>query len=216
MTNKAGLLPAPIQGFTFRCARDRSPMKFCLALLAASLAYVAVHNKAVASSPESDPLQGLILVGQGEMRWMMWHLYDARLYSKDGAYRPNTYPLALAINYARAINKKQLITATTQSWSHLDIDPKPHWPQWLAHIWPSVSKNDELVFYVDITGAGRFYYNSALIGEIDDPAFSAAFLAIWLDPQTSRKALRSQLVGRRVPPTEQSKSTRKRSDDQRG
>lgn len=164
------------------------------ALFAIVLLCYAEHNVASANQLDSKPLQGLSLVGQGEMRWMAWHLYDARLYSADGYYRPQGYPLALAISYARAIDKKYLLNATTKAWTRLHIDPPPNWIQRLSSIWPSVNKSDELVFYVTAEGAGHFYHNGDLIGEIDDSAFSAAFLAIWLRPDTSRKSLRSKLI----------------------
>lgn len=173
------------------------------ALFAIVLLCYAEHCIASENQVESKPLQGLSLIGQGEMHWMAWHLYDARLYSADGYYRPQGYPLALAISYARTIDKKHLVSATTKAWSRLHIDAPSSWVQRLSNIWPSVNKSDELVFYVTTMGIGQFYYNGDLIGEIDDSDFSAAFLAIWLHPETSGKSLRAKLIGGRVLPRSQ-------------
>ena len=38
------------------------------------------------------PWQGLRTVGQGEMRWLWFKLYDATLYSESGRYQPGRYP----------------------------------------------------------------------------------------------------------------------------
>ena len=48
------------------------------------------------------PWQGLRTVGQGEMRWLWFKLYDATLYSESGRYEPGRYPQALTLTYARA------------------------------------------------------------------------------------------------------------------
>lgn len=67
-------------------------------------------------SGEPLPWQRLRPVGQGEMRWLWFKLYDAILYSQSGDYRAGHYPQALTLTYARSITSKDLIAATGQEW----------------------------------------------------------------------------------------------------
>jgi hypothetical protein len=40
----------------------------------------------------------------------------------------------------------------------------------------------------------RFFHNDRAIGTVDDPDFSDAFFAIWLDARTTAPSLRESLV----------------------
>jgi hypothetical protein len=61
--------------------------------------------------------------------------------------------------------------------------------------WPDVVKGDVLVFHVDESAVGRFYYNGELIGKQQDEIFSSAFLSIWLSEQSRNQSLKNRLVG---------------------
>ncbi|WP_445400078.1 chalcone isomerase family protein [Zobellella sp. An-6] len=143
----------------------------------------------------ASPVAGLTLVGEGKMRWLFWDLYQARLYSEDGRYRSGDFPQALALRYQRDISREELLQATIEEWRRLEVDWKPEWRQQLAGLWPSVRKRDELVLRVEQDGVSRFYFNQRLLGEIADPDFALAFLAIWLSPDSRDPALTRQLKG---------------------
>ncbi|WP_375057776.1 chalcone isomerase family protein [Zobellella sp. DQSA1] len=143
----------------------------------------------------ASPLSDLTLVGEGKMRWLFWDLYQARFYSGDGRYRPGDFPQALALHYQRDIRQEDLLNATVEEWRRLGVDWKPEWQQQLSRLWPSVRKRDELVLRADKDGVSRFYFNWQLLGEIVDPEFAPAFLAIWLSPDSRDPALTRQLKG---------------------
>lgn len=143
----------------------------------------------------SSPIHDLTMVGEGKMRWLFWELYTARLYSEDGIYQQNDYPLALAIRYNRDIEKRYLLQATVQEWDRLGIAWTGRWTMLLDNMWPSVTSGDELLLRINPEGISQFYFNGEPIGEIDDPDFSRAFLAIWLSPQTREAGLRAKLIG---------------------
>lgn len=143
----------------------------------------------------ATPTSDLNQVGQGSMRWLFWELYQARFYSADGQYRAGDFPQALALRYRRNIGKEDLLDATVTEWQRLGIDWKPQWRSQLDALWPSVSNGDELIVRVESTGVSRFYFNWQSLGEVSDPAFGPAFLAIWLSPNSRDPALTRQLKG---------------------
>jgi len=149
----------------------------------------------VVSPATASPVRDLTPVGQSEMHWLFWKLYDIRLLTADGAYREGSYPLALAIRYARDIESKKLVDATLDEWRRLNLIWHPEWAQQLRELWPSVKPGDELVLRVQPNGHSTFYHNETRLGELTDPAFAPAFLAIWLSSETREPALRQQLLG---------------------
>lgn len=163
-------------------------------LFVISLLITGSGNSALAS-----PVADLTLVGEGKMRWVFFDLYHIQLYSEDGQYHKDNYPKALAIDYYRAIDRDDLITATVQQWERLKINWNPEWKSQLKTIWPSVNKDDQLILRVDPSGNSHFYLNSTAIGNIADPEFGPAFLAIWLAPETSEPKLRKLLIGKNDP-----------------
>lgn len=141
---------------------------------------------------------GLKVVGSGEMRWLMFNLYEATLYSQDGRYQPRRFPLALTLIYARAISRQSLIEATRDEWQRLALATEQEQARWLPHlatIWPDVRPGDRLTLYVDEQGRSRFMLGANPLGEIADPAFADAFLAIWLDRRSRDPALGRRLRG---------------------
>ena len=143
----------------------------------------------------ASPAKDLKLVGFSEMNWMFWKLYDIRLFSSNGQYHEDQYPLALAIEYARDIESAMLVKSTLKEWKRLSVNWKPSWQQQLQEIWPSVSAGDELLLLVERDGVSRFFYNKKFVGEIEDAEFAQAFLSIWLSANTREPELRRQLLG---------------------
>ena len=157
----------------------------CCVMLAPPL---SAKDAAVAQS-------GLRLVGQGQMNWMFFDLYQAHFYSADGHYQEGQTPLALTLRYQKKISRDALIDATITEWQRLNIQMAPSWITQLTRFWPSVKKGDELAIRVDGAGSSRFYFNQIPIGDIEDPAFGPAFLAIWLSSNSRNPKLTQQLKG---------------------
>ena len=139
--------------------------------------------------------EDLKLIGEGEMKWLFWNIYQARLYSADGTYPPAQGPIALSIRYQREITAAELIRATEEQWQHLKLDYPNDWPERLEKIWPSVKDGDSLTLRIEHSGKSNFYLNQKAIGSINDPNFGPTFLAIWMSPDTSRPELRAKLLG---------------------
>lgn len=144
------------------------------------------------------PWQSLRTVGQGEMEWLWFKLYDATFYSHSGRYQPGDYPQALTLTYARAISRQDLLSATADEWQRLGLGSESQRQQWLrqlAGFWPDVAAGDQLTFYIDAEGKGHFWWQDRPLGTLADPQFSSAFLAIWLADNSRDPALTRRLRG---------------------
>ncbi len=143
----------------------------------------------------ANPAATLSVVGQSELNWMFWKVYDITLLSDSGSYQDSDYPVALEIEYAREIEANMLVETTVKEWQRIDVDWKPAWRDKLQAIWPSVTPGDELLLHVNDQGISQFFFNEDYIGEIQDTEFAPAFLAIWLSDKTRKPKLRQQLLG---------------------
>jgi hypothetical protein len=151
--------------------------------------------------PAARALDGIAsdwrMIGQGEMRWFGFQLYNARLWappagwSIDGAY-------ALELRYARDIPAQRLVQASIEEMQRLggtDAQRLARWRAALEQVFPDVRPGEVIVGVHRPQAGAEFYHQGRLTGRIDDPEFARAFFAIWLDPRTREPALRARLLG---------------------
>jgi hypothetical protein len=151
-----------------------------------------VHALAQEWSGQWQPL------GQGEMRWLGFSLYQARLWVAGDRFVA-TEPFALALTYSRDIGRDRLVETTIAEMRRLgwqDNGRLARWQEDLQRLFPEVRAGDSLIG-VHLPGQGvRFFHGARLAGEIADTDFARAFFAIWLDPRTRAPELRERLLGR--------------------
>lgn len=139
--------------------------------------------------------------GSGVLRFFGFKAYDARLWAaSDGAANPLVarQPFALDITYNATVSGEEIARVSLVEMSRLrpaGPDRLEAWNQAMRQALPSVKSGDRLVgVHLPQVGA-RFYFNGRLSGEVNDPAFSDAFFAIWFDDNTRRPELRRALLG---------------------
>jgi len=139
-------------------------------------------------------------VGNGGLRWLGFPIYDASLWTTTGRYQgfaPGE-TVALSLSYQRAFSRDDLLRITEAAWQRLG-QPEPaqreRWLDELRRIWSDVEPGDNVTTIVIAGGPTRFYDQKRRFGQLDDPAFGPAFLAIWLDPRSVVSDLRSRLLG---------------------
>lgn len=139
----------------------------------------------------------LHMVGQARLEFMIWPVYDSRLYSVDGNYQEGQLPLRLEIQYLRDVDAKDLVKHTQSEWQRQGLShaSAQQWLVTLSRLLPDVRANDVLALVVDEQGSSAFLVNGAPLGQIGDPDFGQHFLAIWLSPDTSQPELRRALLG---------------------
>ncbi len=154
----------------------------------------------------ATPLDDLVEVGSGQMRWFGMEIYDARLLNGGGAVGEATEagPVALEITYLRSISSERLVRTTAREWRRLDRElglpdqsRVENWLTQLQAIWPNVAPGDQIIAIAQPDGTTHFHGAGGPLGVVDDPAFGAAFLGIWLHPDTRAPDLRAALIGDR-------------------
>jgi hypothetical protein len=137
--------------------------------------------------------------GKGKLTWLGFEVYEAVLYTPNGKFEARG-PMALTLTYLRDFKGQAIADRSRDEINKMNGLATPAqltlWREAMVKIFPDVKKGQALTGVQRSDGATAFYLNEQLIGSIDDPAFSQAFFAIWLDPRTSAPALRKTLLGK--------------------
>ncbi|TCK08591.1 chalcone isomerase family protein [Marinobacterium mangrovicola] len=156
---------------------------------------IALMSLGLSASAQTRYPQGLEQVGQARLSLLWLDIYDARLFSPDGAYRAGEAPLLLELTYHRAISSEELVEETlSQLEGRVDALAVPR--NRLNKLLPSVDDGDQLAFYLSPDGRGAFYFNREYLGELENSDFNRAFLDIWLAPDSDYPELTQQLIGK--------------------
>jgi len=158
---------------------------------------------AAAALPLPEPVvrefPDLRLAGEGRLRWLGLHIYDAALWVNGRQWDPER-GFALDIVYARALSGKRLAGTSIDEMRRLgygDESSHARWGEQLARLFPDVRKGERITG-VNRPGMGaEFYHQGRFIGRIAEPEFARAFFAIWLDERTREPKLRESLFGAR-------------------
>ena len=141
----------------------------------------------------------LRLAGEGRLRWLGLHIYDATLWI-SGARWTGEQEFALDIRYARDIKSRRLVQTSADEMRRLGFGDERRlgkWVQEMTRVLPDVRRGEHLAG-VNRPGAGvEFYYQGKAIGSIADSEFARAFFAIWLDARTREPELRQSLIGKK-------------------
>lgn len=135
--------------------------------------------------------------GEGRLRWLGLHIYDAALWARPDAISLQS-EFALDIRYARNVSSDRLVRTSLKEMRRLDFDDSDRLEQWsreMARVFPDIRKGDRLTG-VNRPGVGaEFYHNGRFVGVVSDERFALAFFSIWLDPRTREPGLRESLIG---------------------
>jgi len=169
----------------FRATRRR--------LLLAIFAWPASYAATAFAAGEAP--SGLTRWGSGAFRRWGFLVYDATLWAGADPQRP---PLALQLTYRRQIAGADIAEASVKEirrFGRTDEVTLAAWGERMRRLFPDVGPGDRITGHY-LPGAAHFEYNGRPLGRVDDPAFAAAFFAIWLDPRTSAPELRAALLRR--------------------
>jgi hypothetical protein len=157
----------------------------------AGLAVPPLPDSISARMPDLRP------AGEGRLRWLGFHIYDAALWTRSDAITVKS-EFALDIRYARNVAANRLVSTSVKEMRRLGFnDPAQleKWTEQMARVFPDIRKGDRLTG-VNLPGVGaEFYHNGQLVGMVPDAQFAVAFFSIWLDPRTREPELRESLIG---------------------
>lgn len=146
----------------------------------------------------ANPLNDLQKVGKAKLEVFFFDVYYSTLYSANGEYSEDNYPMVLDIEYLRNIKAKDLVDTTQQEWQKLGFNESQiaGWIPLIESTWPDIKKSDKLLFRVEQDGSSEFFFNGNSIKKIDDTEFGKSFLAIWLSENCSYPNVRKKLIGK--------------------
>ena len=159
---------------------------------------------AIGQEPPTGVAQSWQMVGQGDMRWLGFRLYSARLWSApQTVWRQDSAPaadarFALELTYARDIPGQQLVQSSIDELTRLgwrDSSRLERWRTLLSTVFPDVREGERIVGLRDPVQGAVFYHQGRRTGVIEDVELAQAFFDIWLDPRTREPALRKRLLG---------------------
>jgi len=174
-------------------------------LLMAALPATALAGRAPPALPPElkGELRDARLLGEGRLRHLGLHVYDIRLWAEAefSARDLLSQPLALELEYARALEGKAIAERSLkemQGLGAIDEERADRWLQQMRQIVPDVKKGDRITGVQRPDEAARFFVNGQPRGEVRDAEFTRLFFGIWLSPRTSQPQLREALLGTRA------------------
>lgn len=134
--------------------------------------------------------------GSGDMTWFGLDLYRATLWVSGEAAGAPAPPLALVLEYRRAIPAERIVQASEEEMRRLGAGESDlaRWTAAMRALFPDVAPGDTITG-IHLPGAGaRFYFREKRLGDIAENEFARHFFAIWLDPRTRAPRLRDALL----------------------
>jgi hypothetical protein len=119
-------------------------------------------------------------IGKGSQSYFGLRVYHVTLWAASDRWNPEE-PHALYLESNRAISKDQLTDAGMSEMDRLGLGnshQRQAWRKEMERVLPSVNRGDQLVVFCAPNPKTFFFYNGRELGEIDDPAFGAAFFGI--------------------------------------
>lgn len=185
-----------------RCgAPDRRRRNAVLALCALGALGVVPPARALAAPPEvARELPGARLQGQGRLRYLGLHVYDAMLWTAQplAADEAERAALALELRYARALRGVLIAERSLSEMKRIgefDDADAARWLEAMTRLFPDVSAGDRITGVHRPGEGARFHVNGRFVGEVAEAVFARLFFGIWLSPRTSQPKLRSALLG---------------------
>lgn len=188
-----------------------APTALCRRALLRLAALAIVAHPTVASA-EAAPADGIRvpaevaqalpqaqLFGAGRLRYLLWDVFDAALWTPPGfrGAQFSDHAFALELRYLRQISGTALVESSLKEMRRvgsLDSAKEAAWTQAMQIAFADVQAGDRITG-VNRPGDGtRFFFNGRLRGAVDDAAFARAFFGIWLGAGTSEPRLRSALL----------------------
>ncbi|MDH4288640.1 MAG: chalcone isomerase family protein [Aquincola sp.] len=143
---------------------------------------------------------GARLQGQGKLRYLGLHVYDAALWSAQpvDAASVERAVVALELRYARALRGNLIAERSLEEMRRIgdiDDDAGERWLAAMKRIFPDVAAGDRITgVHWPGTGA-RFHVNGRFVDEVADATFARLFFGVWLSARTSQPQLRAALLG---------------------
>ena len=139
-------------------------------------------------------------VGGGLLRIFGFQVYNAYLWTPEGASFDPAKPHVLDIHYLRTFSAKQLAERSIDEMRGQGTGNEAVYPKWIAEmqrVFADVKEGDRLIGVATPARTAKFFHNGTYRGEVADAAFTDAFFGIWLSEKSSQPGMRERLLGKR-------------------
>lgn len=168
---------------------------------AETLQLLLVCGLLMAAQVHAHPqLPGSRVQGEATLRFFGLQVYHAKLWTLPDfkAHLGVEQALVLELHYLRDLHGRAIAERSLkemQGAGPISIAQAQRWLTELQRLFPDVKAGDRISGHL-LPGQGvRFWHNTQLLGQIDDPAFARLFFGIWLAPTTSEPDMRRALLG---------------------
>lgn len=164
--------------------------------IVAAMALAFSAGAAEARPPEVErALSGAQLVGQARYQVVAWTLFDAALWTEDGAFSWER-PFALTLTYRHSFSSDALSDRTIVEMARRGA---AHAPDRLGALlrtcFPDVSPGDRITGVSTGPDSAIFHHNGRQLCQIEWPGFRRGFFGIWLDASGQGRSFSAQLLG---------------------
>lgn len=150
----------------------------------------------VYSQDKTLPWQQFSEIGVANLNFLFWSVYRARLLSENPDFEfSQSQSFALELEYQRDFSKSDLVSETRRQWEETGVQFNREWLEQLSSLLVDVKEKDQITLFVDKRFHSYFYHNGNLTGTIKDTEFTRHFAGIWLSEDTTRPAMRKDLLG---------------------
>jgi len=178
------------------------PERARLALLAALPAWPwLARAQGEAPAPEiAAALPRARLVGRGELRFLGFAVYEARLWAEPGfsAASYEREPFALELVYARTLEGRAIAQRSIELISRvqpIDEARAGAWRAAMERAFPDVAPGDRLSGVHRPPGTAAFAHNGRPTATIAEAEFARRFFGLWLAESSPEPQLRRRLLG---------------------
>lgn len=184
-----------------RCASRPERARLGLVAALAAWPWLARAQQAESPAPEiAAALPRARLVGRGEMRYLGFSVYDARLWAEPGfsAAAFEREPFALELIYARRLDGRAIAQRSIELMARpqpIDETRASAWRTAMERAFPDVAPGDRLSGLHHPPGRAAFVHNGRPTATIDDAEFARRFFGIWLAESSTEPQLRRRLLG---------------------
>lgn len=151
----------------------------------------------IAKPALASDFDNLQLIGKAQLNFALFKIYDIELHGESKKFSYNQ-KLAIKINYNKDFSKKDLIKtsideiARINQINHQKIEES--YGPILERLFVDVKKGDEKVAIYDPNFGLTLFYNSKLIGRVNDKIFARRFIDIWLSDKAKFIKVRNSLI----------------------
>jgi Chalcone isomerase-like len=183
---------------SFRKAIFAAPL--CLLLAIGSGQATAQVAAPVLPAQATTGMPSLKAIGGGLLRIFGFQVYNAYLWTPEGASFDQTKPHVLDIHYLRTFSAKQLAERSIDEMRGQGTGSEAVYPKWfteMQRVFADVKEGDRLIGVATPSRTAKFFHNGNYRGEVADAAFTDAFFGIWLSEKSSQPGMRDRLLGKR-------------------